>query len=106
MHVLKAIAAAGAIAAAALGLSQGSASATPYRAGAMPAAEADGGSITPVYHRGRPHFVERRFYRPARPEFRRFRRGPRVVCRVQIRTVRTGYGRVIRRPVEICTRRF
>lgn len=106
MHVFKAIAVAGALAAGALGLSQSSASAAPYRAGAMPAVNADRGLIAHVYHRGRPHVAERRIYRPVRPQFRRYGRGPRVVCRTQIRIVRTGYGRVVRRPVEICTRRY
>ena len=95
MELFKTIAVAGAIVAGALGLSQSSASAAPFSAGAMSVAAVQGGLVSHVYHRGRPHYVERGYHR-----------GPRIVCRTQIRTVRTAYGRLIRRPVEICTRRF
>jgi hypothetical protein len=106
MQLFKTIAVAGAILAGALGLSQGSASAAPFSAGAMPVVAVHGGLVSQVYHRGRPHYVERQFYRPPRPIYRGYHRGPRIVCRTQIRIVRTAYGRLIRRPVEICTRRF
>lgn len=104
MNFLKVIAIAGGLAAAALGLSQGAA-ATPLASAGRNAAPAEAGLVTKAYHWGRPHFVERRVYRPGRPIYRGYAPRPRLVCRTRLRVVRTPYG-LVRRPTEVCTRRF
>jgi hypothetical protein len=103
------IAFAGAIAAGALGLAQGSASASPLASAALAAAKSEPTLVTKAYHYGRPHYGYRPgapVYRGYRPAYRGYYRpGPRVVCRTHIRVVRTRYG-LVRRPVQVCTRRY
>jgi hypothetical protein len=90
------------------------ASASPLAAGAMPAVQDQNPVVTKVWHRGRPHYGPRRYYgprayRPYRPAYGwryGYRPRPRIVCRIRYRTVRTAYGRLVRRPVEICRRRW
>jgi hypothetical protein len=113
MRLFRIAALIGAMAGGTLGLA-GTAAASPLAAGAMPATQAENPFVAQVWHRGRPHYgPPRRYYgprayRPYRPVYGSrygYRPRPRIVCRTQIRYVRTAYGRVIRRPVEICTRR-
>ena len=100
MRFFKAIVFAGALAAGALGLAQGSASASPLASAAMAAGKCEPTLVTKAYHYGRPHYG----YRPAYRGY--YRPGPRVVCRTHIRVVRTAYGRLVRRPVQVCARRY
>jgi hypothetical protein len=102
MRFFNAIAFVGAIAAGGLGLTQGSASATPLAA-AIAVAKSEPTLVSRAYYYGRPHYG----YRPVAPVYRGYyRRGPRVVCRTYVRVVRTPYGRLVRRPVQVCTRRY
>jgi hypothetical protein len=102
MRFFKAIAFVGTVAAGGLGLMQVSASATPLSA-AIVAGNGEPSLVSKVYYYGRPHYG----YRPVAPVYRGYyRRGPRVVCRTYIRVVRTPYGRLVRRPVQVCTRRY
>ncbi len=99
MHLLKVAAMVLAIGGGCLGLSGGSASATPLGAGALPVAqEGVNPLVTKVYHRRwhRPHRGYRRVYRPRRFYGRPFYR-PRVVCRVRY----TRWG-----PRRVCVRRW
>ena len=106
MRIFKIIAL-GAIVAGSLGMAPISASASPLAAGAQPATGIESGLVSKAQYRGRDdwrwhrrHFDHRRgygYYRHARP---------RVVCRVQSRWVRTRYGHMVRRPVEVCRRRW
>jgi hypothetical protein len=67
----------------------------------------------PAYNPYRPAYYPRRRvydpYRPVyvapRPIYRGYRPAPRVVCRTRFRTVPTAYG-LVRRPVEVCRRRW
>ena len=106
MRFFKVLAFAGAIVAGALGLAQGGASASPLPSAGAAIVGSEPTLLNRAYHYGRPHVVERHVYRPGRPTYHGFRPGPRVVCRTQIRVVRTPYGRILRRPVEVCTRRY
>lgn len=101
MHCIKIVALAGALVLAAF-LSHGSVEASPLAAGPMAGVNSNNGLIDKAWHYGRPHYRPRRYY--GRPYNRGYR--PRVVCRIEYRTVRTRYGRVVRRPVEVCRRRF
>jgi hypothetical protein len=105
MHLFKAIAIAGAIVAGSLASAQGSASASPLVAGAMASAQTGSGPVKTAYHRGG-YYGGPRVYRPVRPVYRAYRPYPRVVCRTHLRTVRTAYGRLVTRPVQVCRRRF
>jgi len=58
----------------------------------------------PIYRPYR-EVVVRRVYRPYRPVYNVYRPYPRVVCRTRVRWVPTRWGHV-RRPVQICTRRW
>ena len=111
MRLLRIAALIGAVASGIAGVA-GTASASPLAAGPVSAIQAENPLLTQVWHRGQPHYGPRRHYgprayRPYRPAYGRYgyRPRPRVVCRVRHRTVRTAYG-LIRRPVEVCTRRW
>jgi len=112
MNIFRAIAVVGAIATGALGLSQTDALATPLASAAMPAAKFESGLVSTAYHWGRPHYVQHRGYGYGygygygRPHYRRYGRPYPVVCRTEFRVVRTPYGRIVRRPVQVCTRRY
>jgi hypothetical protein len=119
MRLLRIAALMGAIVGGALSAS-GGAAASPFAAGAIPAAQAETPFVTKVWHQGRPHYgpprrygprryYGQRSYRPYRPAYGPgygYRPRPRIVCRVRYQTVRTAYGRLIRRPVEVCRRRW
>ena len=123
MRFLKAFAVVGTLVSGALGVS-GAASASPLVSTAMPAAQSDSGVVARAQM-----YVEPRVYGPRRvvrtypayrPAYRPYRRvvraypiyrpvrggwAPRIVCRTQVRFVRTPYG-FVRRPVRVCVRRY
>jgi hypothetical protein len=114
----------------ALGLSNGGAVASPVASTAMPAAGADNSLVSKAINRGRAEYSQYRYrrvyhrrpyyrgvrvYRPYRavavrryyrPAYRVYRPYPRVVCRTRVRIVRTAYGAFVRRPVQVCRRRW
>jgi len=96
MRLLGVAAVAGGLVIGSLGLG-GGAVASPLVAPGLSGIESRGGLVEQAWHRGRPHYQGRRYYG------RRFY-GPRTVCRTRLRTVRTRYGDLVRRPVRVCTR--
>jgi hypothetical protein len=110
MGIVRAIAVVGAIATGALGLSQSGALASPLASAAMPAAKFESGLVGTAQYWGRPRYVQHRpygyGYGYGRPHYRRYGRPYPVVCRTEFRVVRTPYGRIVRRPVQVCTRRY
>jgi hypothetical protein len=108
MGIFRAIGVVGAIAAGAVGISQSGALASPLASAAMPAARFESGLVSRAYHWGRPHYVEPRAYGYGygHPHYRRYGRPYPVVCRTEFRIVHTPYGRIVRRPVQVCTRRY
>ena len=68
-------------------MSSAPASAAPISAGTALASGAETGLVQQVWHRGRPHYGPRRYYRPR--------------CWTESRRVWNGY-RWIRRPVRVC----
>jgi hypothetical protein len=103
MHLIKTAAMVSAIMFGAL-LAHGSATASSLATGTMAAAKSDDGLIRKAWHYGRPHYRSSRYYGRRNYRGRSYR--PRIVCRIQYRTVRTAYGRLVRRPVEVCRRRY
>jgi hypothetical protein len=99
MRFLKAAFTAGVLAIGVLGATAASAASTP--SAAMQVTEQMPSAVQKTWHNGRPHYVpaQRPGYRPRRP-------APRVVCHTQWRTVRTARGTFIRRPVQVCNRRW
>jgi hypothetical protein len=106
MRIFKIIALS-ALVAGTFGMAQTSASASPLTAGAQPALGLESGLVSKAQYRDRDdwRWHRRHFNRPPAWGYHRYAR-PRVVCRVQSRWVRTPYGHMVRRPVEVCRRRW
>ena len=96
----------GAIVAGSFGLAQTSASASPLAAGAQPAFGIESGLVSKAQYRDRDDWRWHRRHFDHRPAYGYYHARPRVVCRVRSRWVRTPYGHMVRRPVEVCTRRW
>jgi hypothetical protein len=96
MRALKALAAAGLFAVGLAGISGSEALASPL---ATPAIHLD--RATPVAEAQYYGPPPRRRYAPPAPRYRQ-----RTVCRTVVRTVRTPRGNLVRRPVEVCRRRY
>lgn len=97
----------GAIVAGSLGMAQTSASASPLAAGAQPSFGVDSNLVSKAQYRYRDDWRWHRRHFDHRPAYGYYGRGrPRVVCRVHSRWVRTRYGDLVRRPVEVCRRRW
>jgi hypothetical protein len=98
----------GAIVAGSFAIAETSASASPLAAGAQPAFGIQTGLVSTVQYRDRDDWRwHRRHFDHRPPAWGRYRHvGPRVVCRVQSRWVRNRYGEMVRRPVEVCDRRW
>ena len=104
MRFVKIIALA-AIVAGSLGMAETSASASPLVAGAQAAPSSETGLVTLAQYRGRDDWRWHRRHFEHRPAYGYYGHArPRVVCRVQSRWVRTRYGDMVRRPVEVCHR--
>jgi hypothetical protein len=97
----------GAIVAGSIGMAQTSALASPLAAGAQPAFGFERNLVSEVQYRHRDDWRWHRRHFDRRPAWGYYRHArPRVVCRVESRWVRTRHGRMIRRPVEVCSRRW
>jgi hypothetical protein len=97
----------GAIVAGSLGIAQTSASATPLAAAAQPAIGFDSSLVNKAQYWRRDDWRWHRRHFNRRPAWGYYRHArPRVVCRVHSRWVRTRYGHLVRRPVEVCRRRW